>query len=97
MIGSLVHWFIDYRLQPKGGSVVNTEKSTQKVVHKSTGDIVKSSSAETAPKNKAAQRLIQIIEQPTPVTDEDVKSLIKVIKESRGNNVFRKFKDLKAE
>lgn len=65
---------------------MKTQKSRQKVVHKSTGDIVKSSSAETAPKNKAAQRLIKIIEQSTPVTDEDVKSLIKVIKESRGGN-----------
>ncbi|RKU11165.1 hypothetical protein C6502_09205 [Candidatus Poribacteria bacterium] len=64
---------------------MNTEKSTQKVIHKSTGDIVKRPCAETAPKNKAAQRLIKIIEQPIPVTDEDVKSLIKVIKESRGS------------
>ena len=76
---------------------MNTKKSTHKVIHKSTGDIVEGSSAETAPKNKAAQHLIQIIEQPTPVTDEDVKSLIKVIKESRGNNGFRKFKDLGAK
>ena len=76
---------------------MKVKKGTQKVVHKSTGDIVKSSSAETAPKNKAAQRLIKIVEQPTPVTDEDVKSLIKVIKESRGSNGFRKFKDLEAK
>ena len=76
---------------------MKTKKRTQKVVHTSTGDIVKSSSAETAPKNKAAQRLIKIIEQPTPVTDEDIESLIKVIKESRGSNGFRKFKDLEAK
>ena len=61
------------------------------------GDIVKSSGAETAPKNKAAQRLIKIIEQPTPVTDEDVASLIKVIKKSRGSNGFKKFKSLEAK
>ena len=75
-IDSLVHWFIDYIPQPKGGLVVNTEKSTQKVVHKSTGDIVKSSNAETAPKNKAAQHLIQIIKQPISVANEDVRSPI---------------------
>ena len=61
------------------------------------GDIVKSTRAETAPKNKAAQRLIKIVEQPTPATDEDVASLIKLIKESRGNNGFRKFKSLEAK
>ena len=76
---------------------MNTKKRAQKGVHKSLGDIVKNSGAETAPKNKAAQRLIKIIEQPTPVTDEDVESLIKVIKESRGSNGFRKFKDLEAK
>ena len=73
---------------------MNTKKRTQKVVQKSTGDIVKSSSAETVPKNKAAQRLIKIIEQPTPVTDEDVESLIKVIRKSKGSNGFRKFMNL---
>ena len=62
------------------------------------GDIVESSETKkTTKKNKAAQRLIKIIEQPTPVTDEDVASLIKVIKESRGNNGFRKFKSLEAK
>ena len=76
---------------------MNTKKRTQKVVHKSTGNIAKSSRATAAPKNKAAQRLIKIIEQPPPVTDEDVTSLIKVIKESRGNNGFRKFKKLEAK
>ena len=76
---------------------MDTKKGTQKTVRKSTGDIVKSSGAETAPKNEAAQRLIKIIEQPTPVTDEDVKSLIKVIKESRSSNGFKKFKDLEAK
>ena len=76
---------------------MNPKKRTQKIVHKSTGDIVKNSSEETAPKNKDAQRLIKIIEQPTPVTDEDVESLIKVIKESRGSNGFRKFRNLEAE
>jgi hypothetical protein len=39
-------------------------------------DIVKNSKAETAPKNKAAQRLIKIIEHPILVADEDVGSLI---------------------
>ena len=76
---------------------MNTKTRAQKGVHKSLGNIVKNSGAETVPKNKAAQRLIKIIEQPTPVTDEDVESLIKVIKESRGNNGFRKFKDLEAK
>ena len=66
----------------------------RKAIHESTGAIVEGSSAEPAPKNKAAQRLIKIIEQPTPVTDEDVESLIRVIKESRNSNGFRKFKDL---
>ena len=74
---------------------MKTKKNrTRKAVHESTGAI---SSAETAPKNKAAQRLIKIIEQPTPVTDEDVESLIKVIKESRDSNGFRKFKDLEVK
>jgi hypothetical protein len=77
---------------------VNTEKRAGKVVRKSTGDIVESSGTKrTTRKNKAAQRLIKIIEQPTPATDEDVASLIKVIKESRGNNGFRKFKNLEAK
>lgn len=55
---------------------MNSKKRTQKIVHKCTGDIVKSLKAEAAPKNEAAQRLIKIIEQPIPVTDEDVESLI---------------------
>ena len=76
---------------------MNAKKRTQKVVRKSTGDIVKSSGVETVSKNEAAQRLIKIIEQPTPVTDEDVESLIKVIKESRNSNGFKKFKDLEAK
>ena len=76
---------------------MDIKKRTQKAIHKSTGDIVKGSSVETAPKNEAAQRLIKIIEQPTPVTDEDVESLIKVIKESRSSNGFKKFKDLEAK
>ena len=78
---------------------MNTEKRTQRVVHKSTEDIVESSGMKRkiGRKNKDAQRLIKIIEQPTPVTDEDVASLIKVIKESRGSNGFRKFKDLEAK
>ena len=77
---------------------MKTKKNrTRKAVHESTGAIVESSSAETAPKNKAAQHLIKIIEQPTPVTDEDVESLIKVIKESRESNGFRKFKDLEVK
>lgn len=76
---------------------MDTKKRTQKAVHKSTGDIAKSSGVETVPKNEAAQRLIKIIEQPTPVTDEDVESLIKVIKESRSSNGFKKFKDLEAK
>ena len=65
---------------------MDSKKRTQKAVHKSTGDIVKSSGVETVSKNEAAQRLIKIIEQPPPVTDEDVESLIKVVKESRNNN-----------
>ena len=76
---------------------MNAKKRTQKVVRKSTGDIVKSSGVETVSKNEAAQRLIKIIEQPTPVTGEDVESLIKVIKESRNSNGFKKFKDLEAK
>ncbi len=76
---------------------MDTKKRTPKAVHKSTGDIVKSLGAETAPKNEAAQHLIKIIEQPTPVTDEDVESLIKVIKESRSSNGFEKFKELEAK
>ncbi len=67
---------------------MEAKKRTPKAVHKSTGDIVKSSGGETVPKNEAAQHLIKIIEQPTPVTDEDVESLIKVIKESRNSNGF---------
>ena len=55
---------------------MDTDGKTQKAVHKSTGDIVKSSGAVTARKNKAAQRLIKMIEQLTPVADEDVESLI---------------------
>ena len=57
---------------------MNTEKRVGKVVRKSTGDIVKSSGTETATgtKNKDAQCLIKIIEQPTPVADEGVASLI---------------------
>jgi len=76
---------------------MEAKKRTPKAVHKSTGDIVKSLTAETVPKNEAAQRLIKIIEQPTPVTDEDVESLIRVIKESRNSNGFKKFKDLEAK
>ena len=78
---------------------MNTEKSTRKVVRKSTGDIFESSETKRAKrtKNEAAQHLIKIIEQPTPVTDEDVESLIRVIKESRSGNDFRKFKDLEAK
>ena len=76
---------------------MDAKKRTPKAVHKSTGDIIKSSGVETAPKNEAAQRLIKIIEQPTPVTHEDVESLIKVIKESRSSNGFKKFKDLEAK
>ena len=33
---------------------MDTKKRAQKVVHKSTGDIVKSSGVETVPKNEAA-------------------------------------------